>query len=154
MTHSTPRTVIVGFDGSPASRAAVDYAIDAAAGGRVIAVHAFTVPADYMGATYYSAMIEDATGVADALMNELPRDHPALASVTFVPDVVQGPAGQAILRAAEVYDADEIVVGTRGVGRIRGLLGSVAHEVLHHARCPVLVVPERALTPPLQPAAT
>ena len=39
---------------------------------------------------------------------------------------------------ANVRDADEIIVGTRGFGRIRGALGSVAHALLHDAR-PVLL---------------
>jgi nucleotide-binding universal stress UspA family protein len=54
--------------------------------------------------------------------------------------VVQGPAGPAILDAAE--DADLIVLGTRGLGTVSGaLLGSVTHHVVHHATRPAVVVP-------------
>ncbi len=46
-----------------------------------------------------------------------------------------------ILRAAEEAHADLIIVGSRGLGRIGGLiLGSVSERVLHGAHCPVLVV--------------
>jgi hypothetical protein len=38
-----------------------------------------------------------------------------------------------------------IVIGSRGVGRVRALLGSVAHAVLHRAHCPVTVITERAV---------
>ena len=54
--------------------------------------------------------------------------------------LVGGSAADAILDAAK--RADAVVVGSRGVGGFRGLvLGSVSHQVAHHARCPVVVVP-------------
>lgn len=47
----------------------------------------------------------------------------------------------AILNTAESYDADLIVVGSRGEGATKRLLhGSVSTNVLHHAPCAVLVV--------------
>ncbi len=47
-----------------------------------------------------------------------------------------------IASAAAELDAQLIVVGTRGQGRVAGaLFGSVAQGLLHSAPCPVLVVP-------------
>jgi nucleotide-binding universal stress UspA family protein len=46
---------------------------------------------------------------------------------------------------AEVRGADEIIVGTRGFGRARALFGSVAHELIHLAECPITVIPERVV---------
>jgi nucleotide-binding universal stress UspA family protein len=47
----------------------------------------------------------------------------------------------AILRAAEEWPADLIVMGARGLGAVAGfLLGSVSLGVARHARCSVLVV--------------
>lgn len=46
-----------------------------------------------------------------------------------------------ILDAAEAEHPDMIVIGSRGLGRMRGtLLGSVSQKVLHHAKCTVVVV--------------
>lgn len=58
--------------------------------------------------------------------------------------VETGDPSALIAESAINWDADLIVLGTRGRSKIRSLiLGSVAQAVLHHAHCPVLVVPPR-----------
>jgi nucleotide-binding universal stress UspA family protein len=48
---------------------------------------------------------------------------------------------RSILKAAEDCDAGLIVIGSNGLSDLTGLLmGSVAHQVVQHAHCPVLVV--------------
>jgi nucleotide-binding universal stress UspA family protein len=48
---------------------------------------------------------------------------------------------QEIIAAAKDWQADLIVVGSRGHGRLTGLLlGSVAQKVISLAHCPVVVV--------------
>jgi nucleotide-binding universal stress UspA family protein len=55
--------------------------------------------------------------------------------------ILQGSPAQAILSAAEVHQVDLIVMGTRGLGRLGGLLlGSQSQQVLAHADCPVMLV--------------
>jgi len=55
--------------------------------------------------------------------------------------VIGGPAGRGILTVADDIEADLIVTGSRAQGRIaRTVLGSVSTEILHGARCDVLVV--------------
>jgi nucleotide-binding universal stress UspA family protein len=52
-----------------------------------------------------------------------------------------GDPAEEILALAQEQKADLIVLGTRGHGRLAGLLlGSVAQKVLAHAACPVLIV--------------
>jgi nucleotide-binding universal stress UspA family protein len=48
------------------------------------------------------------------------------------------PPRQALLSAAE--DATLLVVGRRGHGDVRGLLGSVSQYMTHYAPCPVAIV--------------
>jgi len=55
-----------------------------------------------------------------------------------------------IEQAARFHQADEIVVGARGLGRLRALLGSVSHELLHIADRPVVVIPTAAIEPDVE----
>ena len=55
-----------------------------------------------------------------------------------------GVASQEIVRYAAEHAIDLIVVASHGYGPLRQLLlGSTAERVLHHAPCPVLVVPSK-----------
>ena len=52
-----------------------------------------------------------------------------------------GQAAPAIVDAAKSLGSGVIVMGTRGLSDFSALvIGSMAHKVLHHAECPVLVV--------------
>lgn len=146
-THENA-TIVVGFDGSPASRAAVEHAVGRVpAGGRLVVVSAYEVPADHIGTPYYQDMLDVTVRKAEQDLRALEAECPGLASVAYEADLVPGHGAGAILAAAEAREAGEIVVGTRGHGRLRSLvLGSVAQAVIHDAACPVLVIPERMVT--------
>jgi nucleotide-binding universal stress UspA family protein len=124
-------------DGSENSAVALDYAAGRAAprGGEVVAVCAFHAPADWLGAPYYQLSLDDQHERA----RELTRGLGKRAGVET--DIVMGPPVEALTRVAQARDADEIVVGARGLGRFRAALGSVSHELLHEADRPVVIVP-------------
>ncbi|GAU70523.1 paraquat-inducible protein A [Streptomyces sp. NBRC 110611] len=68
------------------------------------------------------------------------RDNPR---VDARRQVTEGPAHKVLLEASP--QADLLVVGAlRRHGRFGLQLGRVSHAVLHHASCPVAVVPQRA----------
>jgi nucleotide-binding universal stress UspA family protein len=136
--------IVVGIDGSTGARRALDWALDEARRrhATVTVVHAWQ--SAVTGAMEFAApVIDDETlrtaaekAVADALAaantDGLPRPVETIIS--------KAAAAPAILDAAA--DASLVVIGTRGLGGFYGLLiGSVSQHVLHHAECPVVVVP-------------
>ncbi|KAL3825658.1 hypothetical protein ACJIZ3_021687 [Penstemon smallii] len=55
--------------------------------------------------------------------------------------ILKGDPKEIICDAAEQMHIDLIVVGSRGLGKIkRAFLGSVSDHVLHRAKCPVLII--------------
>ena len=148
MTTPTPSRpcIVAGFDGSPASRAAVSLAVQRAQpDGRVVVVHAFAEPNTGYGGANYQTLLDTALGHAEELLAHIAEEVPGLASLDWGTEVLAGPPAAALVDVAHVEHASEIVVGTRGFGRARALLGSVAHDLIHRARCPVTVIPARAL---------
>jgi nucleotide-binding universal stress UspA family protein len=64
------------------------------------------------------------------------------------PLVERGYGGEGVQLAelAEKLDPDLLVLGSRGLGGARAVLGSVSDMAVHYARCPVLVVPHPLFT--------
>ena len=55
--------------------------------------------------------------------------------------IEEGSAETAILDLAKKRNADLIVIGAHGLGKVNlGWIGSTAHRVIRHADCPVLAV--------------
>ncbi|WP_159588860.1 universal stress protein [Chelativorans xinjiangense] len=55
--------------------------------------------------------------------------------------VVEGDAARGIVDTAKARDAGAIVIGSRGLGDLQGLLlGSVSHKVAHLAPCTTIIV--------------
>lgn len=69
----------------------------------------------------------------------------ALTAVGEIPGQLQtetpeGSVAEAILTVAETYNHKMIVMGSRGLGNLSGLLlGSQSQKVVQHASCPVLI---------------
>lgn len=138
--------VVAGFNAHAPADETIDFAFRAARERDALlrAVHAWALPPASPSAWMLTVLEEDrglwedqeSQVVSDALRAWRER-YP---QVTVVPDVVLlGPA-QALVRASE--RARLLVVGRRTSARVaERRLGPVAHAVLHHAHCPVAVVP-------------
>ena len=147
MAEERRPTIVVGYDGSPASRVAVGVAARRAGrGGRVIVVHAYDLPPDFLGSPDYGGILTGRQAHGRALLEALPLEgNDELLDTDYETELIGGPAAEAIADVARVRDADEIVIGAHGHGRVRALLGSVSLELLHRADRPVTVIPAAAV---------
>lgn len=144
-------TVVVGVDGSDASRQVLAHALVAAArrGADLEVVSCVAVELHYLGGA--PTLLPDVGGIRDeadervrALVDEVLAD-PEVSAVPGIRDVgirfvvsERAPAPELVDRSR---DALLLVVGNRGRGAARSaLLGSVALHCATHASCPVLVV--------------
>jgi nucleotide-binding universal stress UspA family protein len=135
--------VIVGFDGSPPSRAALAYAAHRASpAGRVVAVHAFQPAPDWLGLPSYRNVVAANQAHGQELLQALEEEDIGTELETTL---LEGPPARAIVAAADARDADEIVVGSRGFGPVRGMLGSLSHALLHETDRVVVIIPADAV---------
>jgi nucleotide-binding universal stress UspA family protein len=140
--------VVVGIDGSPGSATALRFALEEARlrGTTLHVVGAWQVPA----MTY----TDGAGASADVGMRDLSAELNTQAGKALDETLANLDAGDVPLErhvleghpAGVLLDAgagaDLLVVGSRGLGGFaRLLLGSVGHEVAHHAPCPTVIVP-------------
>ncbi|MEU2685267.1 universal stress protein [Streptomyces hygroscopicus] len=140
--------IVLGVRGAAGPSAATRFAFrEAAARGSVLeAVRAWRCPAGemtddlLMNGDPVRAHWARAERTLDNALRTPRRDHP---EVTVHGETAEGTARKALLHAAAT--ADLLVLGARrGHGHTVGLqLGRIAHAALHHAPCPVVVVPER-----------
>jgi nucleotide-binding universal stress UspA family protein len=133
--------VLVASDGSPSSRAAVATAARLCwpRGARLHAVAVRELGLD-LGGPAWDELEAVAEAAADRARRALARSGRSAAA-----HVLDAPVAPAILALARRLHARAIVVGSRGHGPVRRmLLGSTSRSLVREARCPVLVVRERA----------
>lgn len=135
-------TTIVGYDGSETARAALGYAAGrAGSDGRLIVAHVVTSPTMFMDTVYYDEALERARERGETSMREL---EDVLGGVPSEPRILEGAPARTLVQLARDEDAQEIVVGSRGFGPGRAVLGSVSHALLHEADRPLVILTSRA----------
>lgn len=141
-TQRVRPVILVGTDGSAGSIQALRWALRQAhaTGGEVRAVLAWENSAP--GGVIATADDVDWHGIATAAVQEATAAEPDI-SVPVTTEVVNAHPANALVE--ESSDADLLVVGSRGHGRVlKRVLGSVSDHCTHHAHCPVVVVPPPA----------
>jgi nucleotide-binding universal stress UspA family protein len=133
-----PAYFVVGVDGSAHSAAAVDFAFEEAAL-RDAALRALYVwQPGLLGMFDERASQQECRRLLSETVAGRGAEYP---NVELHHELISGHPVEVL--AEESAHALGLVVGTRGRGGFTGmLLGSVSQGVLHHARCPVITVPE------------
>ena len=141
---SVMQKIVVGVDGSDASRDALRWAIEHASESDFVrAVYVWQLSRgprpDVVPVSELQLVRPEAdrfiNEVVDAVTAGLDGPLPGIERVSYY-----GHPGRWLVDLSE--EVDLLVVGSRGLGGFTGLLlGSVSTYVVHHARCPVVVVP-------------
>jgi nucleotide-binding universal stress UspA family protein len=143
-----PMRILLAVDGSPQSEVARDLvaSIDWPAGSSLNVVTVLE-PVNVLFGTPWAPTVTpqmddleaELTTYAESILEEAARAV-ARTGCRVEREVIRGRPASAIVERAAEWDAQLIVMGSRGHGRITSmLLGSVSAEVVDHATCPVLV---------------
>ena len=150
MTTHTQGTILVGVDNSPNSNIAAAWAvaIARATGSQIRAVAAWTrrAPSGLGGADDHVAEVhaEMEYAAAQSLRSA------GLDGIEVT--AVRGPAAAALLKTANESNASLLVVGTRGLGPVAGLLlGSVSRRLLFTTNRPLALIPRQSTLNPTPP---
>lgn len=138
--------LLVPLDGSEAAVRALRYAMQVARRDGQVRLHLLTVHPEplvygevqvYMGrekaaaaaTTHDSAVLREAETVLQG------------SGLAYDMEALEGTAAEVIVRRATELGCDQIIMGTRGLGRVGSmLLGSVTTAVLQKAPCPVTLI--------------
>jgi len=148
--------ILVAFDGSEHSKKALSYALELAEkfGGKITLVHVYssvvplTPSVDTLSAptltppasaAIAAKITEEAKQRGERVLDE--AVHAVKARGVSVDKVLrEGDAVKEIVAVAQERKIDLIVVGHRGLGKLKELfLGAVSEGVSHKAPCPVLI---------------
>jgi len=144
--------VLLAFDGSPDSRAALDYAAALLRGAPVTVLSVWEPLVVQAGAALSGMIVDpDVAAAGDAAVESATRELAERgAKLAREAGMDSTPRWQSETRAvwstivdvADELDARLIVTGSRGLSGLRSLLaGSVSGRVIHEAHRPVLIVP-------------
>lgn len=136
------KRILVALDGSTHSQRSFEYAQDLTLkySAQLVLVHAFGPIPRELGSPIIEQIeahaVEEGKHIVERAQAQL-----ANMNLNVTTEILEGPAAEAILRVADTYTCDLIVLGSRGLGTFEGLLlGSVSNTVLQHAKIPVLIV--------------
>lgn len=152
--------IMVPYDGSPSARAALDEAVRFAREDPGLTLHivhladissSVAAKLDERGegtplpaSDKMLALREEAsTEAAIAVRKSVDPVTKGLMNEVIIEVVEATSPGEQIVAYADEHVCDLIIMGSRGLGALRGMLGSVSSYVLRESRIPVMIVKNR-----------
>jgi nucleotide-binding universal stress UspA family protein len=147
------KKILVTLDGSKSADRALDFALDLATkySAEVVLISVFDAPSVSLLApgivfapTSTAKYLEELRSFHEKVLSEALKKAKRLAGLKVSKKLLQGRAVDKIVETAKEGGFDLIVIGSRGLGGIKGfVLGSISDRVADEAPCPVLIVKER-----------
>lgn len=136
------KNILLAVDGSDHSYRALSYAKNMAEKYRATLwlVNVFERTSDLLGYEDFEKFYAKRKCSGQMVIDEA-KEMLGEPTVEVREELLEGPEADAILNFAKNNHADIIVMGSRGMGALKGLLlGSVSRKVIHFSVCPVMVV--------------
>jgi nucleotide-binding universal stress UspA family protein len=156
---TAPVRLVLGYDGSPQSSAAIDAGAALFPGARAWIAHLWTPPFAseplrrrlWTGRSHIDEFVAAVEREGRREAERLAANGVTLAraagwSAEPVVRRIYGGEGLQLGQLAGELGADLVLLGSRGLGGTKALLGSVSDMVVHYTPCPALVVPHPLLT--------
>jgi nucleotide-binding universal stress UspA family protein len=147
-SRSVVREIVVGTDDSDEATAALEFSFAEAdvRGARLTALYAWAHPEAGRLDGYHDWVLSVdpvSEGAASLLSGQVSPWRHKYPEVTVTESPVRGHPGRALTLASQSSDL-VVVGGRRDLASATGL-GPVTHAMLHHAQCPIAVIPGSAL---------
>lgn len=136
--------ILVGFDGSPSSKKALEHAKSLS-----VKLNSSVTVLTVVRLPDFSSSMDEVSEVMDEAEKRVAPMHKEIAEsaqnegIKLQTLIVHGHPVEKIIDYAQENGFDLIVIGTRGVGGFKKLvIGSVAQKVVSYSKVPVMVVKE------------
>ena len=121
---------LLATDGSENSIRAAEYLLKTAGTHEQVEIHILSVQES---AAWFSEFVDAAIEKTTSVFKDT--------RIQIYTLIKEGDVGDVIVETAASLGIDQIVMGARGLGRIKGmLLGSVSQKVIQLSKCPVTLV--------------
>ncbi|WP_082235163.1 universal stress protein [Halobacillus massiliensis] len=139
--------IMAAYDGSEVSKKAIQEALSREASSENTEVHIVSVvngSGPYTNAVIAEDFNHEILKDVEEDLNKIKRDFhpvhtPIITEVLIEPS--ESNAGRRLCEYADKHDIDLVIVGNRGLGKVKNfLLGSVSKDVVQNTKCPVLVM--------------
>ncbi len=137
------KKILIPIDGSGYSLKALHHAAKLAehTGALITIFHVMELPEQLKSLKSYPLLKKQTAENGEMIIREAGEICASYKVITCDSKMIPGVPADEIIREEKHGGYDLLVIGSRGMGDVKGwLLGSVSRKVVRHAECPVLVI--------------